>query len=139
MEKNGGEIEYQYGDWLRVAGSRQRSPPRKEEMEEEAGAWRSENLGENFSQHVDQVENQGIVRSSQMVCHEKQGIEEADDDMIPLEVVDKRKFGPIDADTKVGKLNENDEEKEVVDKLMSDDVGSDVGNLEPNLEMPQVD
>ena len=38
----------------------------------------------------------------------------------------------------MGKLNENDEEKEVVDKLMSDDVGPDVGNLEPNLEMPQV-
>ena len=89
MEKNGGEIEYQYGDWLRVAGSRQQSPPRKEETEEEAGAWRSENLGENFSQHADQAENQGIAESSQMVRHEKQGIEELDDDTVPLEVVDK--------------------------------------------------
>ena len=136
MEKNGGEIEYQYGDWLKVAGSRQRSPPCKEETEEEAGAWRSENLGENFSQYADQAENQGIEGSSQMVCHEKQGIEEVDDYMVPLEVVDKCKSGPTDADTKVGNLNENYEEKGVVDKLMSDGVGSSVGNLEPNLEMP---
>lgn len=71
MKKNGGEIEYQYGDWLKVAGSRQRSPPRKEKTEEEASAWRSENLGENFFQHADQAENQGIAGSSQMVCHEK--------------------------------------------------------------------
>ncbi|XP_075650023.1 uncharacterized protein LOC142620550 [Castanea sativa] len=27
VEKNGGEIEDQYGDWLKVAGGRQRSPP----------------------------------------------------------------------------------------------------------------
>lgn len=120
-------------------GSRQRSPPRKEETEEEASAWRSKNLGENFSQHADQAENQGIAESSQMVRHEKQGIEELDDDTVPLEVVDKRKSDPIEADTEVGKLNENDEEKGVVNKLISEEVGSDGDILELNLEMPQVD
>ena len=74
-----------------------------------------------------------------MVCQEKQGVEEVYNDTVLLEVVDKRQSSPTDADMEMGNLNENYEEKRVVDKLMSDDVGSDVGNLESNLEMPQVD
>ena len=53
VEKNVGEIEYQYGDWLKVASGRLRSPPRKEVAEEETGAWMPENLGDNFSQYDD--------------------------------------------------------------------------------------
>ena len=60
VEKNGGEIKYQYGDWLKVVGGRLRSPPRKEAAEEETGAWKPKNLGDNFSHHDDQVKNQGI-------------------------------------------------------------------------------
>ena len=60
VEKNGGQIEYQYGDWLKVVGGHLRSPPRKDVAKEEMGAWKAENLGDDFSQHDDQVENQGI-------------------------------------------------------------------------------
>ena len=60
VEKNGGQIEYQYGDWLKVVGGHLRSPPRKDVAKEEMGAWKAENLGDDFSQHNDQVENQGI-------------------------------------------------------------------------------
>ena len=60
VEKNGGQLEYQYGDWLKVVGGHLRSPPRKDVAKEEMGAWKAENLGDDFSQHDDQVENQGI-------------------------------------------------------------------------------
>ena len=49
MEKNGGEIEYQYGDWLNFAGGHLRLPPWKEAVEEETGAWKLENPGDDFS------------------------------------------------------------------------------------------
>ena len=49
VEKNGGEIEYQYGDWLNFASGHLRSPPWKEAVEEETGAWKPENLGDDFS------------------------------------------------------------------------------------------
>nr|POE73767.1 hypothetical protein CFP56_52120 [Quercus suber] len=78
-----------------------------------------------------------------MVCHEKQGVEEIDDNMIPIKAVDKRKSSPTDVVMGVGNLNNNSEitptsqmmcleEKELEGRLMSDDVVLDVGNLESN-------
>ncbi|KAK9992714.1 hypothetical protein SO802_027699 [Lithocarpus litseifolius] len=71
VEKNGGDIEYQYGNWLKVAGGRLRSPPRKEAVEEETSAWKPENPGDDFFQYDDHVENQGIDPEFQMICSEK--------------------------------------------------------------------
>lgn len=101
VEKNGGEIAYQYGDWLKVAVGRLRSPPQKEAIKEETGAWKPENLGDDFSQYDDQAKNKGIHSKSQMMRSEKNDVEEVDDNPISREVVDKRETTPSAVDMAV--------------------------------------
>lgn len=60
VEKNGGDVEYQHGDWLKALGGCQRSPPQKGAVESSLDSWMPENLGVDFSQHDNHVENQGI-------------------------------------------------------------------------------
>ncbi|XP_030936468.1 uncharacterized protein LOC115961671 [Quercus lobata] len=72
-EKQGGEVDYQYGDWLKVTGGRQRSPPQQSTVEPDLHDWmrstnenhgvdtniqvvESEKLGVDTSNHVDNVE-----------------------------------------------------------------------------------
>jgi len=104
MEKNGGQIEYQYGDWLKVFDGRLRSPPRKDAAEEEMGAWKAENLGDDFSQHNDQAENQGIESNFQMLSSKKKVLEEVEDNSVSIEAGDKRDSTLTVVDTSVSNL-----------------------------------
>lgn len=104
MEKNGGQIEYQYGDWLNVFDGRLRSPPRKDAAEEEMGAWKAENLGDDFSQHNDQAENQGIESNFQMLSSKKKVLEEVEDNSVSIEAGDKRDSTLTVVDTSVSNL-----------------------------------
>jgi len=43
--KLSGEVDYQYGDWLRASNGRQRSPPRDRTASPKQQPWRSVNQG----------------------------------------------------------------------------------------------
>ena len=89
VEKNGGDVEYQYGDRLKVSGGRQRSPPWKGAAKSSPDSWMLENPGVDFSQRDDHVKNQGIDPDNQQICTENKGIEDADKgNSIPI-IVDK--------------------------------------------------
>ena len=60
VEKNGGDVEYQYGDWLKASSGQKRLPPWKGAAESSSEPWMPENLGVNFFQRDDHAKNQGI-------------------------------------------------------------------------------
>nr|POE54810.1 hypothetical protein CFP56_55552 [Quercus suber] len=90
-----------------VAGGRLRSPPRKDVAEEEMGAWKAENLGDDFSQHDNQAENQGIEPNIQMLSSEKKDLEDVEDNPVSIEAEDKRDSTPTVVDTSVSNLKSN--------------------------------
>ncbi|XP_030941646.1 uncharacterized protein LOC115966576 [Quercus lobata] len=65
VEKNGGEVDYQYGEWLKALGGRSRSPPRSPpqdggaENEQSSDTWeirRPVSQGVDKPQHMDNPE-----------------------------------------------------------------------------------
>nr|POF00028.1 hypothetical protein CFP56_41858 [Quercus suber] len=87
-----------------VVGGCLRSPPRKDVAEEETGAWKPKNLGDDFSQHNAQVENQGIEPNFQMLSSKKKGLEDVEDNSVSIEAEDKRDSTPTVVDTSVSNL-----------------------------------
>lgn len=92
VQKNGGIVKYQYGDWLKATCGCQRSPPwdGSSSNNQAAGMWMSMIPKVHFMdnpQHEDNSEKHGIGTKTQLISTEKKGMEDVDNrNSIPITV-----------------------------------------------------
>ena len=137
-EKLGGEVDYQYGDWLRASSGHQRSPPNDKTASPKQQPRRSVNQGVVGNPRALHVKNKGInldIQQSKLVNDEVEKYQEGksivEEDMhnlnsnydIPEDVHDS-KIG--NGDVVESNLNSKTP-KDMLDPIIEEEV---VGNLE---------
>ena len=138
-EKSDGEVEYQYGDWMRASGGRQRSSPRDRTASPKRQAWRSEKQGMdgNADVHGKNIGIHSDIRLPKPVINEMEQIQGdryiADTDVV---ILNSNSDNPVEGhDNKVG--NRDMVENSVISVTPKDVMGpkfvEDVtGKLEEN-------
>nr|POF16028.1 hypothetical protein CFP56_60838 [Quercus suber] len=125
LEKGDGDVEYQYGDWMRASGGRQRSPPRDRTASPKQQAWRSEKHGmngdaavhgENIGIHPDFQQPKPVINEMEQIQGDRSI---ADMDVVSLNL---NSDNPVEVyDNKVG--NRDMVEKSVISDIPKDVMG----------------
>ncbi|KAK7849482.1 hypothetical protein CFP56_002869 [Quercus suber] len=124
-EKGDGDVEYQYGDWMRAFGGQQRSPPRDRTASPKQQAWRSEKHGmngdaavhgENIGIHPDFQQPKPVINEMEQIQGDRSI---ADMDVVSLNL---NSDNPVEVyDNKVG--NRDMVEKSVISDIPKDVMG----------------